>query len=169
MRKSNYIWGILMIIFGGLILSESIFGFNIFSPLLFLPILVLGLGLSFEVSFFINRKAPGILVPGGILTTIGLLFFFEVITNWQFAHLSWPVYILSVAIGLFQLYLFSGRPKGLLIPIFILSAVGFSFLSSSVSSIFNSWFNFKLIISVLLIGLGIYALTGKNAKDKDWK
>lgn len=169
MRKNNYIWGILMIVFGGLLLSENLFEFDIFTPMLFLPILILGLGLSFEASFFVNRRAPGLLVPGGILTTIGMLFFFEVITNWQFSNLTWPVYVLSVAIGLFQLYLFSGRPKGLLIPIFILLAVAASFLSMNVLSIFNTRYDFKLVISVLLIGLGIYVVTRKNIEHKEWK
>lgn len=169
MRKSNYIWGILMIVFGGLLLSENLFDFKIFSPMLFLPILMLGLGLSFEAGYFMNKKSPGLLVPGGILTTIGLLYFFEVITNWQFAGLTWPIYVLSVAIGLFQLYLFSGRPKGLLIPIFILLAVTASFLSMNVLSVFNARYGFKLIISVILIGLGIYVVTRKSSENTEWK
>lgn len=169
MRRGNYIWGILMIVFGGLLLSENLFDFDIFSPMLFLPILMLGLGLSFEAGYFINRKSPGLLVPGGILTTIGLLYFFEVITNWQFADLTWPIYMLSVAVGLFQLYLFSGKPKGLLIPIFILLAVAASFLSMNVLSIFSSWYDFKLVISVILIGLGIYVVTRKSSDHKEWK
>ncbi len=169
MRRSNYIWGILMIVFGGLLLSENLFNFNIFSPMLFLPMLLLGLGLSFEAGYFINRKSPGLLVPGGILTTIGLMYFFEVITNWQFADLTWPIYVLSVAIGLFQLYLFSGRPKGLLIPIFILLAVALSFLSMNVLSVFSSWYDFKLVISLILIGLGIYVVTRKSSVHKEWK
>lgn len=169
MQKSNYIWGILMIVLGGLLLTENLFNFNIFSPMLFLPILMLGLGLSFEAGYFMNRKSPGLLVPGGILTTIGLLYFFEVITNWQFADLTWPIYVLSVAIGLFQLYLFSGRPKGLLIPIFILLAVALSFLSMNVLSVFSSWYDFKLVISLILVGLGIYVVTRKSSVHKEWK
>ncbi len=169
MRRSNYLWGILMIVFGGLLLSENLFNFNIFSPMLFLPMLLLCLGLSFEAGYFINRKSPGLLVPGGILTTIGLMYFFEVITNWQFADLTWPIYVLSVAIGLFQLYLFSGRPKGLLIPIFILLAVALSFLSMNVLSVFSSWYDFKLVISLILIGLGIYVVTRKSTVHKEWK
>jgi hypothetical protein len=169
MRKSNYIWGIVMIILGGLLLSENIFEFNFFSPMLFLPILILGLGLSFEAGYFMNRRAPGLLVPGGILTTIGLLFFFEVITNWQFAHLTWPIYVLSVAVGLLQLYLYCGRPKGLLIPIFILLSVAVSFLSMNILSIFNSWIDFKFVISALLIGFGIFIITRKSTVHKEWK
>ncbi len=168
MRRSNYIWGLLMIILGGLLLSENIFNFTLFSPMLFLPILVLGIGLSFEASYFLNRKAPGLLVPGGILTTIGLLFFFEVITNWQFAGCTWPIYILSVAVGLFQLYLFSGRPKALLIPVFILLAVAVSFLSMYMLNIFNTFITFKMAISVLLIGFGLFIVARKRTEHREW-
>ena len=169
MRKTNYIWGILMIALGGLLLSENIFDFSLFSPMLFLPMLILGLGLSFEAAYFINKRYPGLLVPGGILTTIGFLFFFEVTTNWQFANLTWPIYVLSVAVGLFQFYLFSGRPKGLLIPVIILLAVAGSFLSMNILSIFNSWSGFKFVISVILIVLGINALTRKRSVHNEWK
>lgn len=168
MSRNNYIWGFLMIIFGGLLLFENLFNLNIFSPMLFLPMLVLGIGLSFEVSYFFNRKAPGLLVPGGILTTIGLLFFFEVITNWQFADRTWPIYILAVVIGLFQLYLFSGRPKALLIPIFILLAVAVSFLSMYMLSVFNTFNNFKIVLSVLLIGFGLFVVTKKSTGQREW-
>ncbi len=168
MGKHNYIWGLLMIIAGGLLLSEHFFGITIFSPMLFLPILVLGIGLSFEAGYFLNRKAPGLLVPGGILTTIGLLFFFEVTTNWQFASRTWPIYILSVVVGLFQLYLFSGRPKALLIPIFIHLAVTVSFLSMYMLSVFNSFLNIKMVLSVLLIGFGLFIVTKKGAEHRQW-
>ncbi|WP_026073732.1 hypothetical protein [Acetivibrio cellulolyticus] len=168
MQKSNFIWGFLLIILGGLLLSSNIFNFNFLTPMLFLPILVLGIGLSFEASYFINRRAPGLLVPGGILSTIGLLFFFEVTTNWQFASRTWPIYVLSVAIGLFQLYLFSGKPKGLLIPIFILLAVTVSFLSMTILSVFNSLINFRLVISILLILFGLFIVTKKSTGQKEW-
>ena len=35
----------------------------------------------FEMNYFQTRKNPGQLVPGGILTVIGLLFCFEILTD----------------------------------------------------------------------------------------
>ena len=35
-------------------------------------------------------------MPGGILTIIGTLFFFETFTKWNFAEYTWPVYPLAV-------------------------------------------------------------------------
>lgn len=169
MRKSNCILGLILILLGGMLLSSDFLNFNIFSPMLFLPILILGIGLSFEAWYFANRKAPGLLVPGGILTTIGMLFFFEVITNWRFAAYTWPIYILAVVIGLFQLYLFSGRPKGLLIPIFILLSVAVAFISMNILIVFNSWINLKLIISIALMAFGLIIITRKTSESNAWR
>ncbi len=123
MEKKESTVGIILIIIGAIVLVDRIFNLKFLSMSNFWPLFVLIPGLLFEVSYFVTRRDPGILVPGGILTTIGLLFFFETFTGWQFARDTWPIYPLSVAIGLFQLYLFGYRQKALLIPVFILGCV----------------------------------------------
>jgi hypothetical protein len=130
------------------------------------PLFILVPGLLFESSFFASRRDPGVLVPGGILTTIGLLFLFETFTGWRFSEYTWPVYPLSVAIGLFQLYLYTGRNPALLIPVFILGGVSsIAFLSMVLSAVLGalpSWFSFGLIVPVCLIVLGIYIMLRKR-------
>ncbi|MFZ5990077.1 MAG: hypothetical protein ACOYWZ_23520 [Bacillota bacterium] len=158
MKRGSPIWGLILIFIGGLLLYSNAFNVNIFGWHTLWPIFVLGPGLVFEMSYFIGRKAPGLLVPGGILTTIGLLFFFETFTGWRFAAYTWPIYILSVAIGLFQLYLFSGRPKALLIPVSILTAVAMVSLSIIVLNSFMSFIDFGLIIPLALLTLGGYII-----------
>jgi hypothetical protein len=154
MGRKNYLWGIFLIAVGILLLLDRIFSFDILAADNFWPIFVLIPGLIFEISYFSSRRNPGLLVPGGILTTIGILFFFESFTNWSFAEYTWLVYPLSVAIGLLQLYLFSGRPSGLLIPVFILTAVSIVSFVSMVMAVFD----FTLIFAALAIILGIYIL-----------
>lgn len=154
MGKKNYLWGVFLIAVGILLLLDRIYNFDILAADNLWPIFVLIPGLVFEISYFSSGRNPGLLVPGGILTTIGLLFFFESFTNWSFAEYTWPVYPLSVAIGLFQLYLFSGRPSGLLIPVFILTAVSIVSFVSMVMAVFD----FTLIFAALAIILGIYIL-----------
>lgn len=117
MERKNYLWGIFLIFIGIILLADKIFNIGFFDAVNFWPIFVLIPGLIFEISYFASGRNPGLLVPGGILTTIGLLFFFEAFTNWNYSEYTWPVYPLSVSIGLFQLYLFGGRPTGLLIPV----------------------------------------------------
>ncbi len=155
MKKSSYVWGIMLIIIGGILLYDNIFDAHLFGWSTLWPMFVLGLGLSFEFSFFINRKAPGLLVPGGILTTNGIVFFFQTFTKWHFIGYTWPLFILSVAIGLFQLYWFIGRPKGLLVTIIILSAVAFISLTCTLLSGINE---FGIIFPLALIGAGVYIL-----------
>lgn len=154
MNRKNYLWGILLIAAGLILIADKVFSIGLFNPANSWPIFILAPGLIFELSFFVSGRNPGLLVPGGILTTLGLLFFFECLTNWTFSEYTWPIYPLSVAIGLFQLYLFDGRPSGLLVPVFILTAVSIvSFIS-----MLSSTFDFTLIFAVFAILAGFYIL-----------
>lgn len=169
MYGRHFTLGIILIVIGIFSILNQFFNFSFISMANLWPLFILVPGLIFEFSYFSSGRAPGLLVPGGILTTIGSLFLFETFTNWYFAAYTWPVYPLAVAIGLFQLYLFGNREKGLLIPVFILSAVsGISF----VSIVFNRvlwWFDTSLIFPVLLILIGLYVLfknSGRGRFDK---
>lgn len=154
MERKNYLWGILLIIIGIVLLADRVLNIGIIDSVSIWPLFILIPGLIFELSYFTSGRNPGLLVPGGILTTIGLLFFFETFTNWNYSEYTWPVYPLSVAIGLFQLYLFDGRPSGLLIPVFILGTVS---VVSFVSIVF-SVFDITLIFAVFAILAGLYIL-----------
>lgn len=149
MKKGSILWGIFLIAIGVLFLINRFFNLNLLSAARLWPLIILSLGLIFEASYFLNRKDPGILVPGGILTTIGALFLFETMTGWRFSANTWPVYPLAVAIGLFQLYLFGGQNKGLLIPVAILAGV--SLTAFSVMA-------FGQVMSTLLLPLGLILL-----------
>lgn len=162
MKTSNIIWGIALIAFGCLLLLNRVLGDTIFSMSNLWPLFVLVPGLVFEFSYFSTRRNPGVLVPGGILTTIGILFFFETYTNWMFSEYTWPIYILSVAIGLFQLYLFSGRNRGLLVPVTILTTVAAISLLSILFGSVISWLNYSLIGPILFILLGLFILFRKK-------
>jgi hypothetical protein len=165
MKRGGSFWGILLIILGILSLSNRIFGFNLFSMNYLWPLFVLIPGLIFEFSFFTTRRSPGILVPGGILSTIGFLFLFETLTNLNFSEYTWPIYPLSVAIGLFQLYLFDRRQPGLLIPVFILAGISIiSFLSMVFGNILT-WLNYSLLIPVALILIGVYILFKNSSRQ----
>lgn len=165
MRRSNIIWGMLFIIIGVLFLLGRFY--NNFLGLRDLwPLFILVPGLLFESSYFTSRNDPGVLVPGGILTTIGFLFLFETFTGWRFSGYTWPIYPLSVAIGLFQLYLYTGRSPGLLIPVGILGGVAaIAFLSMILKATLGmlpGWFSFGLLVPVCLIIFGIYIMFKKK-------
>ena len=158
MKNKNNFWGFFLIIIGILLFVSKLFNIQLFNMGRLWPIFVLIPGLCFNFAYFSTRKGPGVLVPGGILTTIGLLFFFETMTNWHFAEYTWPIYPLAVAVGLFQLYIFGGRKRELLIPVGILTLVS---ATSFASMIFGS-INTSLVVPAILVLVGVYLIFGKG-------
>lgn len=161
MKLDKNLLGIVLVVIGGLGILSRVFHINIFN-LEFWPIFVLGPGLIFEYVYFSSKKMPSLLVPGGILTTIGLLFVFETMTNWRFSAYTWGFYTLAVAIGLFQLYYFGGKEKALLIPVGILTLVSIGSLGQSVLGFLFGWIESSIIVPVVLLLLGLYIITKKK-------
>ena len=151
MKSNTHMLGLILILIGILALVTQFLNISLFSMANLWPLFILIPGLCFELTYFRLKRDPGILVPGGILTTIGLLFLFETLTNWRFAVYTWPIYPLAVAIGLFQLYWFGGKDKGLLIPVGILAAVAtWGWLGQ-----FFMLLNHSLFVPIILIVLGL--------------
>jgi len=156
--KNNILWGFFLLFAGGLLILAN-FGIIEIAWDNIWPLFVLIVGIFFEASYFIYRKEAGLLVPGGILITYGLLFLVSTIYGWHLMGDLWPIYPLGVAIGLFQLYLFGGRDKGLLIPVGILGAVSLFFLINNFLFV-----DFRLLVGIILvvIGIGIILKKTKN-------
>jgi hypothetical protein len=160
-KNGGAVVGVVFIILGGLFFLNTInvidftLGtlFGKFWPTLFLIVP----GISFHYSFFKgNRNDPGLLVPGGLLTVLGLAFQFNMLFGaWS---ITWPLYIFAVAFGLFELYWFGSRDRGLLIPISILGGVSvISFLSHSLRVIMH-YNTTRILIPVGLIIVGLVVL-----------
>jgi len=166
MNDKNYFWGFFLIITGILLFISKMFHIQLFSMGRLWPVLfILIPGLCFEFAYFSTRRAPGLLVPGGILTVIGLLHFFETITHWYFSGYTWPIYLFAVAVGLFQLYIFGGRRRGLLIPIGILTLVSITSLTSMIFGSIFRFINTSLVIPAVLVLIGVYLIAGKKEKN----
>jgi len=131
-----------------------------FSPAIFLILP----GIMFHSSFFAgNRRNPGVLVPGGILLVVGITVQLSILFG--IGNIIWPGYIFSVAFGLFELYYFGNRERGLLIPIGILTGLSaLFFMSFSLGQLIR--FSTKpFVLAILLIGIGIAVMSrGKNKK-----
>ncbi len=148
--------GAVCLVLGGLLLADTVFRLDFFSIHNFWPLFILVPGLCFEAAFFTRRDAPGLLVPGGILTVIGLLFFFEVFTGWRFSGSTWPVYLIAVMVGLYQMYLYTGRPQPVLVAISVLGAVaGISLACIVIGNFFRFLETYRLILPLVLIGIGV--------------
>ena len=159
MRKGNYYIGLLLIVLGVIALVlNTVFDIRIikFDSYDFWVFIVLIIGMAFELGFFLTGSKPGLLIPGGIITTIGLLFVFEVSTDWHFTRFTWPVYIISVAVGLLQMCIFSNRKKGLLIAGSIVGGIGVFFeLMMVLSAISSNVIEVLIPISLVAGGLAL--------------
>ena len=155
MKKINYVFGFLLLCIGVLLILSNFGIIEIVWEDLW-PLFLLIPGILFELSYFIYRKDAGLLVPGGILITYGLLFLVNVIYGWSLMEYLWPIFPLGVAIGLFQLYLFGGREKGLLIPVGILGAISLFFLINNLLFI-----DFWLLAGIALVVIGIWIIFKK--------
>jgi len=160
MKKINYLFG-LFLLFIGVLLILANFGVIEISWNNLWPLFLLIAGIFFELSYFISQKDAGLLVPGGILITYGLLFLVNVNYGWHLMENLWPIFPLGVAIGLFQLYLFGGQEKGLLIPVGILGAVSLFFLINNLLYV-----DFRLLAGILLVLIGIWIII-KKAKSNN--
>jgi len=152
MKKINYLSGLLLLFIGVLLILANFGVIKIGWDNLW-PLFLLIPGIVFELSYFIYRKDAGLLVPGGILITYGLLFSVNVIYGWHLMENLWPIFPLGVAIGLLQLFLFGGREKGLLIPVGILGVISLFFLINNLLFV-----DFRLLAGILLMLIGIWVI-----------
>lgn len=115
------------------------------------PIFILLPGILLESSYFMNRSLQNakVLVPGGILIVVGIFLFFSVFTDFEYMEKLWPIFILAPAFGLFQLYIFGGKQRELLTPVFILGLIGMTFLLINIG-------NFGInLLGIMLVILGV--------------
>lgn len=171
MSKTSKVLGSILIILGVLFLLKNFGIFNLWDVFnigtiigKFWPALFLILpGMLFHSAYFSgNKRNPGVLVPGGILLVLGIAFQINMLYGgWS---IMWPVYIFSVAFGLFELYVFGQRDRGLLIPIGILTSLSLVFfISFSLKKLVS--FNTKpFAIPVVLILMGVMVLLGGKGK-----
>ena len=158
MTKSNQTIGIVLICVGIVGILGYCFDFHIFGMSRLWPLFLLIPGLAFEYGYFQTRQNPGLLVPGGILTTLGAVFLAQTYTNWIFAGYAWPFYVLAPAVGLFQLYLFGNHNRGLLIPVGVLTTVA---ACGFLGNIFD-FINGSIIWPIALIVVGLIIILGKS-------
>jgi hypothetical protein len=105
MSRNNYSIGIILIAVAVVLLLGKLGVFHFLGSLLW-PLFVLVPGLLLHFLFF-NRVLPaGVLVPGGMLVTYSLMFFFCNLFGWYTMGYIWPGFIFGVAVGLYELYIF---------------------------------------------------------------
>ncbi|MGV2964429.1 hypothetical protein MHB43_30160 [Paenibacillus sp. FSL H8-0317] len=131
-----------------------------FWPTLF----VIPLGLFFHWLYFsMIGRGVGLLVPGGLLLTVGIVCQIAMLfNNWS---TMWPGFILAVAVGLFELYWFGGRNKWLLIPINILTVISLLFFAvMSIGTMLSSLSFIQPFVAIVLIMGGAWIMVGRKKR-----
>lgn len=144
--KGNFLGGIIFLLLGAFLIISNFFNIE-FSWNYIWPIFILLPGLNFELDYYFKRKNAGVLVPGGLLTTIGILFYLCAFFGYNILDFLWPTFILAPAIGIFQLFL-ATKKRSLIVPVFILGGLSLIFYIEELIEI-NVWsyiFGFGLII-----------------------
>jgi hypothetical protein len=101
--------GTLLIAFGILALAGQFFrGFHFWSTLW--PFIIVGLGAMFFGGMFAGGKSvSGLAIPGSIITTVGLILFYQNLTgHWESWSYGWTVILMSVGVGIFIMGTFGG-------------------------------------------------------------
>ncbi|WP_054950204.1 hypothetical protein [Numidum massiliense] len=164
--KGRHVFGVLLMLLGVYMLFNrgEIDGVGTMFALFWPSMFVIPLGLFFHWMYFslLDRRGVGVLVPGGILLTTGIVFqVATLVDGWSY---MWPGCIFAVAVGLFELYWFGGRHKGLLIPIAILTAVSLLFfVVFSVGTLLTHASIAWPIVPIAIMILGIAMLFGRKS------
>lgn len=160
--NSRALIGVILVVLGGfLFLNKGTdFGTGNLIALLWPSMFVIPLGVFFHWMYFgmLNRKGIGLLVPGGILLTSGVVM--QIATLFDGWEYLWPGFIFAVAVGLFELYFFGSKPRGLLIPITILTVISLIFFTVfSIGAMLSSFSN-QPVLAIILIAAGAVLMVG---------
>ena len=125
-------------------------------------------GLLMEFGGF-KKKQEGLLVPGGILLMVALTLTLDVLYKGFINSGGWALFVLAPAVGLFQLYLFTGRKNtGLLVPVSILTAVAVVFSITSFTDLGGTFLiGLVLIIAGAAMMISQVIRRGKKKERED--
>lgn len=159
MPNNKYSAGIIVLLAGVVILLGKLGVFS-FLGAVFWPMLVLIPGILLHV-FYFGRLLPAVvLVPGGILTVYALVFMVCNLFGWDAIKYLWPLFILGIAVGLYEYYLLgSSRPRVVLTASIALAAASAVFL---VLVLLWSWGIYA--IAIALIAAGAWMMFGRRAR-----
>ena len=163
MKNRNIFWGLLFVLAGILWIANTYLSVQIFNINNMWPLFVLLPGICFELCYLITKKAPGMLMAGGLLTIVGLLFMFEQFTEWKYSSNTWPVYLIAVAVGLFQYFLVVKKKSLLIISLLLILIAVCAFINMFFGNIFEV-VQMAYVVPGIMIIIGLAFLFNAKAK-----
>ncbi|MDO9548996.1 MAG: hypothetical protein Q7J65_08555 [Candidatus Marinimicrobia bacterium] len=160
-NKSNFITGFLLILLGIFLLSAQ-FGYICWGNLW--PFFLIIGGVLFFLGFLLNRRNYGLLMPGSVLTVIGLLFLYTNAGRWYEMENFWPTFVLAPGIGFVLMFLFGPKGNALWIPAAILCTIALVFYARF-WRIFQYWPIVLILIGLYIIFSGIWGKDSKGPED----
>jgi hypothetical protein len=160
MAKNNYSFGLILIVLAVVLLLGKL-GVIGFLGNLFWPIFILLPGILFHILFFSRILPVGVLVPGGMLVTYSILFFYCNVFGWSSMAYLWPGFIFGVAVGLYELHIFNrSNSRGVFTAAFVLAIISVVFFAIAFLFTIGIYF-----IAVVLIGIGLVMIVKRR---KTW-
>lgn len=79
----------------------------------FWPLIIIGVGAVFFAAMFAGgRSVSGLAIPGSIFSAIGLMLFYQNLTNhWESWAYGWTVILMSVGVGIYLMGAWGGRSE----------------------------------------------------------
>ena len=130
------------------------------------PFFVIALGALFFVGMFASGKsAPGLAIPGTIITSIGLMLFVQnLFGHWESWSYGWTVILMSVGLGIYIMGRYDGnvqqRQSG--VRVMKIGAILFVIFGGFFEMIFNSFPFSRFLFPVALILLGVYLILARS-------
>ncbi|WP_322905051.1 hypothetical protein [Paenibacillus campi] len=105
-NRNQGVWIVLLIVAGIVILLGKL-GVFAFLGRAFWPLLILLPGVVLQLAYFSRSISSYWLIPAGMLTVYGVLFFLCNTWGWGLLDVLWPLFIGGVALGLYEYYTLS--------------------------------------------------------------
>ncbi len=155
-QKTSLPYGIFLILLGVfifLIQNNTITWGN------FWPIIILGMGIIFLIVYLFQRQNYPLLMPGSILTIIGLLFlYFTQTGHWEKMNNLWPTFILAPGIGFILMHFLGDQKKLFWIPGTIITSTALVF--------YCRFWDFLKYLPIILILIGVYLIISRLFEKK---
>lgn len=152
--KRSIVPGLILIIIGILFILSNFGALSMRANLIW-TYLIIVIGAVFWISFLFDRSNPGVLMPGTVLLTIGIVLNLGIRNDADW-RILWPFFILAPSFGFYAMYFLGKREKGLLFPAAVLTIVGIFFLLQALDKPITLAFGIILILigALLLIKHG---------------